>query len=341
VKDHEPLPEPKVPPHAEIAPSPTARALSPAGLLALQRLAGNRAARTLVQRAQVTPPRQVLARGTYVEVYKQALVAGKSLRLSIIKRPTNQTDALSAIVDDIWAKQPDVSQTELQLAHDAGYNKATAKNLVIWQNWLSKNNAAVCHKLAISVFMGHLQEWVSNLYDNIVFGVPAVGDAELANLIAKMTVGNPGHPARGWFQQLRQYRTPPLFVASDYAYAKSTMAAVDGLCDSLVRELNRAPDNLYIGNAPANSWIQDYFDPHVPMDPANAAEVQATPRSQDIYEAEHRFAASYAVAPSSPRREMDVVTNEPMYATSSVISNVGYHPWNYPPANPGGGWYPL
>jgi hypothetical protein len=306
--------------------SPTAKRL-----LALQRSAGNRATSAFVARRASTRGRRVLARGTYVQISQQTLVKGPTFRLDVLQRPGNQGDARDAIVDNFWTKGHDISEKEALLYQHAGGNAATAKSLLA-KNWMSKNGAAVCHKLAISVFQQHLADWVANLFEDIIFGVAPTGDTEMTELVRQLTIGDSMHSARAWFASLVAYRNPPSpLVPKDFAYAKSIIAPVDGLCDALVRELNRSPDNLYIGDARANSTIQEAFDPHVPIDPANSADVPATPRSRGIYDAEHAFAAKYGKAPSSPLRQIDPTSGASMYGTSSINAHAGLLGYNFPP----------
>lgn len=300
--------------------------------------------RSAIKQALAAGP--ILARKTYVDLYKQPLVKGNTYRLQVIKRPDNQTDATDAIIDDLWPQYPNVSETEraLYLAAGGAGQQATAKQMVNAQQWLSKNNAAVCHKLAIDRFMAHLVEWVADLFEDVALGQPPVGDAEMDKLIAKMTVNTAiyGPNARNTWAQLKAYRTPPPLTKKGWPYAKSIAPTVDGLCDVLVRDINRSPANLYIGNALANSTIRSFFDAHIPVDPAVLTEVTATPRSGDIYDAEHQLAAAFAQVPSSPIRQVDAATGDPMYATSSVIPAPGMGMgWNFPPSMGGGGHMKL
>jgi hypothetical protein len=246
----------------------------------------------------------VLARGTYVTVVARPLVSTSTFRLQLNQRPDNQRDALNEIIDAFWPLYPAVSDKERELYQQAGGNKAKATQL------------------------------------QFCTGAAPEGDAELEELIKQMTAGTT-NPALAYFNSLKGYRTPSPGMPTGAAYAAHISSTVDFICDNLVREINRSPANLYIGSSRSNSAIQDYFDAHVPMDPAVLQEVSATPHSVAIWQAEHAFCKKVGKAPSSPIRQTDAGTNAPSYGTSSINPQPGQMGFNYPPANPSGGFFRL
>jgi hypothetical protein len=304
-----------------------------AAIRRLQRARGNQAVARLVAGApaarRAAVPRAgtaMLARGTYVDV--QATKSGYGLAVN--KRPTNQRSALDEIIDDVWKKYPAVSDAERLLYQHAKGNASDAK-LLVGNKWLSDNQAAVCHKLAINTFMRHLAIWAEDLF-NDVLGAPAVGDAVMDRMVAEMTAGTAkyGPNARIAWAALKAFRLTP----KGPSHALAIVGQVDTLCNTLIAEMNRSPANLYIGSQPTNSSIQDHFDPHISTDPADPNAAPGTPRTSAIHGAEHAFAAAYNMPPSSPIRMMDAGVHG--YATSSITAQPGMQGWNFPPASVGG-----
>lgn len=227
-------------------------------------------------------------------------------------RPSAKSNkpAITEIVANIFTKGP-LNEYE-DLLYKLG-SKQKAFDAIWNNNFLSTNDAAICHKMAID----EVEDYVVGYANKVLAGAnTSKMDSHMEDWVKSLTAGNKTiqSTALAYLQGIKTATG-----GGPFANAAST---AQQHCDDLIYTIDGSATNLYIGASRTNSSIQVHFDAHYDVsDPTNTSAVNATPYSTGIYNAQHTVGPTLGFVPHSPERATD---KSGQWVKTSSVPNIGW-----------------
>jgi hypothetical protein len=217
-------------------------------------------------------------------------------------RPSKRTTkpVQEAIINDIFTYGA-MNDYE-KILHNLGKTKALTE--LRSNNWLSKNNAAVCHKNSIDDVENTLVA-----YGNMSDTLKASSYAEHKKWIEFLTARDATAKSMGvaWLADIRD-------SSKNASPFKSALDISTDAINQLIELIDASSSNYYIGHSGTNSGIQDRPDSHYDNF-STGNEAPATPISRGLYESRMEIETAGGLGHLSPVRTND--------ATGDWIVNSG------------------